>query len=110
MNENRHNPPDKTVPFELNIESARGRKLERYIQLASDITNGFKCELICFEVGRRCIITKNNKNQIYNIFKKLKETKVKQHLNKISQIALVGSYIIYLARNESKWNDMSLLK
>ena len=30
-----------TVPFELNIESARGRKLERYTQLAIDITLKF---------------------------------------------------------------------
>ena len=37
-----------TVPFEINIETARGRKLERYTQLASDIRmNGYKCDLIC---------------------------------------------------------------
>ena len=99
-----------TVPFELNIESARGRKLERYTQLAADINlKGFKCDLICFEVGSRGIITKDNKSQIYRIFKVFNESKVKQHFNKISQIALVSSYIIYLARNEPKWNDMSLL-
>ena len=70
---------------------------------------GFKCHLICFEVGSRSIITKDNKSQIYSIFKVFKETKVKQHFSKISQIALVSSYIIYLAHNEPKWNDMSLL-
>ena len=61
---------------------------------------GFKCELLCFEVSSRGVITKNNKSQISKVFKVFNETKVKQHLSKLSQTALVCSYIIYLARNE----------
>ena len=63
-----------TVPFEINIETARGRKLERYTQLASDIRmNGYKCDLSCFEIGSRDIITKKIKASCVKFLKFLKK-------------------------------------
>ena len=59
-----------TVPFESNIDSAHKRKSEKYAPLVLDIGNkGYSCELICFEVGSRGLITKENKRQITKLFK-----------------------------------------
>ena len=50
-------------------------KKERYVQLVSDIeSKGYTTELICFEVGRRGVITKNNKGQIAKLYKLFEET------------------------------------
>ncbi|XP_071507989.1 uncharacterized protein, partial [Diadema antillarum] len=59
-----------TVPFESNIDSAHNRKSEKYASLVLDIENqGYSCELICFEVGSRGLVTKENKRQVTKLFK-----------------------------------------
>ena len=51
-----------TVPFEPNIRKARERKLERYCQLNHDIkANNIESHLICFEIGSRGVVSKDNK-------------------------------------------------
>ncbi len=54
-----------SVPFETNIDKARSYKSNKYSNLITDIENaGYKCHLICFEVGSRGLITSNNKGQL----------------------------------------------
>ena len=43
-----------TVAFELNIQQAHKRKLDKYTALVSEIKSmGFKCDIIALEIGSR---------------------------------------------------------
>ena len=99
-----------TVPLEPNICKARERKEAKYTQLVSDIRTNHQCHLICLEVGSRGIITKDNKKQLRRIMKIVKEPKTKVFNNTISRLALVGSFVIFWAKDEPIWSNMSLLK
>jgi len=98
-----------TVPFETNITKARERKTERYSNLANDINNmtQWECQLICFEVGSRGLITRDNKTQIRKILKLVGDTKVKQMLKDLSTISTSASRAIFNARFSPTWVDMS---
>ena len=62
-----------TCPFETNIDNANARKTDKYSPLQSDIaSNGYKCRLICFEVGSRGLITKYNKKRLSEIIRFVK--------------------------------------
>ena len=99
-----------TVPFEPNIRKARERKEARYVQLNRDIiANNYESHLICFEVGSRGVVTKENKQQIKNIFYLVGSRKCKDVTLTMSKLALIGSYVIYNARGEPQWTDMALL-
>ena len=99
-----------TVPFETNIEKSRQRKCERYEQLVNDIkAAGFMCNLVCVEVGSRGVITKENKNQLHKLQNRVKLRSVKEFLQQLSILFLISAYVIFNARNEPVWTDMSLL-
>ena len=99
-----------TVPFEPNILKARERKEGRYCQLNNDIkARDIESHLICFEIGSRGVVTKENKKQIKTIFRFVGEKSCKHIVEKLSRLALVGSYVIFNARLDSSWTDMTLL-
>ena len=99
-----------TVPFEPNMYRARERKLERYCQLNNDIkAKNIESHLICFEVGSRGVISKENKQQIKKIFRFVGEKSCKGIITKLSQLALIGSYVIFNSRSDPAWTDMTLL-
>ena len=59
-----------TASFEPNMMGARKRKVEKYAQLVADIRDqGYICELVCFEVGSRGLITKENQGNISRIMR-----------------------------------------
>ena len=59
-----------TVPFEMNINDAHSRKMDRYGSLVADLqTAGYKPELTCVEIGSRRLIIKVNKSRIKSVFK-----------------------------------------
>ena len=101
-----------TVPFETNITSARERKCEKYSSLVQDIiSRGFSCKLVCFEIGSRGLITKENKRQLTCIFKCVdKPSKMQIHFKSISKIAILTSYAIYNARNQPTWTKPPYLQ
>ena len=100
-----------TVPFEQNVQRSHNYKVNKYSALTSDIKKkGFKCQLICFEVGSRGHLTKDNKGSIRNLLKFVRKGKQQKQLcQELSKLALVTSYGIYNARNEPQWNDVGLL-
>ena len=50
-----------TVPFKNNIQKAQDRKAQKYTDLVSDILdNGSTCNLTCFEITSRSLITSEN--------------------------------------------------
>ena len=101
-----------TCPFEPYIDNAHDRKSEKYSSLQSDIeANGLKCRLICFEVGSRGLITKDNKNRLSEILHFVnKKEKMKCHFQNISKMSILASYAIYNARKDPEWLAPPLLK
>ena len=113
-NNNRNNNTihlvELTVPFENNIQKAHDRKAQKYRDLVSDILdNGFTCDLTCFEIGSRGLITCTPEN-IRNIDKifsfALLNTKPSKSFRKeLSKVALLTSYTIWNARQEPAWGS-----
>ncbi|XP_072182267.1 uncharacterized protein [Diadema setosum] len=101
-----------TVPFKSNIDSAHNRKSEKYASLVLDIENqGYSFELICFEVGSRGLLTKENKRQVTKLFKFVSDTRrIREHIRTISKIAILTSFAIYNARNEPSWTKPAYLQ
>ena len=95
-----------TVPFEPNIAKAHDRKQGKYLDLVSDITdNGFACDLTCFEVGSRGLITPNNVGYIDKVFSFVGARSKKSFLRELSKLALLSSYTIWNARQEPAWGS-----
>ena len=76
-----------SVPFETNIESRHTHKCNKYAPLVNDIVDqGYKCDLICLEVGSRGYLSKENK------------------------MRLKTSYSIFCAKDEPTWVNAGILK
>ncbi len=97
-----------SVPFESNINNARQYKSNKYGSLANDIESaGFTCNLVCFEVGSRGLITSNNKGQFKKIAKIAQSKRAKDLWAQASRIAVSCSYVIFNARYEKEWFDVN---
>ena len=95
-----------TVPFETNIIKAHDRKQKKYLDLVSDIEdNGFICDLTCFEVGSRGLITPENVVNIDRIFAFVGAKSKKAFVRELSKLALLASYTIWNARQEPAWGS-----
>ena len=95
-----------TVPFEANISKAHDRKHKKYLDLVSDITdNGFTCDLTCFEVGSRGLITPENARDIDKVFSFLSSKPKKKFKRELSKLALLSSFTIWHARHEPAWGS-----
>ncbi len=95
-----------SVPFESNITKARGYKTDKYSSLVTDIESaGYKCNLICFEVGSRGLITNSNKAQFKQIAKLAQTKRARDLWAQCSKIAVSCSYVIFNARFEGEWFD-----
>ena len=95
-----------TVPFEKNIQKAHDRKAQKYRDLVSDILdNGFTCDLTCFEIGSRGLITPENIRNIDKIFSFVNTKPSKSFRKELSKVALLTSYTIWNARQEPAWGS-----
>jgi tetrahydromethanopterin S-methyltransferase subunit H len=94
------------VPFEANINKAHDRKHKKYLDLVSDIAdNGFICDLTCFEVGSRGLITSKNAGHIDKILSSIGAKSKKTFVRELSKLALLSSYTIWNARHEPNWGS-----
>ena len=88
------------------VSVAHDRKQRKYLDLVSDIAdNGFSCDLICFEVGSRGLITPNNVGYINKVFSFVGARSKKSFLRELSKLALLSSYTIWNARQEPAWGS-----
>ncbi len=100
-----------TVPFEMNINDAHSRKMDRYGSLVADLqTAGYKPELICVEIGSRGLITKDNKSRIKSIFKFTGHRAPKHLFKDLCKCALLCSYALWNCRHEAQWTDCPYIK
>jgi hypothetical protein len=94
-----------TVPAEHNIAKAQERKTMKYLELTHDIEcNGFDVHLFTFEVGSLgfCDTTVNYLCKELGMLAQKKEL-----CNRMTTMALRGSYGIWLCRAEKEWATFS---
>ena len=100
-----------TCPFTRNIRAANTRKRARYEFLAADIKEaGYTCMNIPFEIGSRGHVTLSNRNTLLQICHVTGVKKIQQVIRNCSKLVLLGSYIIYNARNSQDWTGQDYLK
>ncbi len=100
-----------TVPFELNVEKRHADKMNKYASLVNDLHDiGYTCDLICFEVGSRGHISKDNRERLLNVLKSLKLGKqIKKVSSHISKLSLLSSFSLFHAKDEPTWIECNLL-
>ena len=96
-----------TVSFDIinNLKEARTRKTARYNQLVTGIEeeSSYKCNLVTAEVGARGFISKENKSSLVFVATKLGINKISHFTATMAKLALLGSRVIYNARNSPSW-------
>ena len=99
-----------TVPFETNTDKAHDRKTSKYSQLAQDLEEkGFKCHLICIEIGSRGLISNDNVQRLQSLFQ-ANRTQLKTLREELSRLALLSSYTIWNARHNAVWENCPYIK
>ena len=91
-----------SVAFEDNFKTGHGYKLNKYRELKDDIIqNGWKCHLEPISVGSRWLVPFFTKQILRTLFKNLGSNFWMRKLIKmVSKTVLIGSHIIWLARND----------
>ena len=93
------------------MNKAHEYKQNKYAGLLSDLNKGgVKTSLVCFEVGSRGLVSRDNISRIRSVFKFTKATINKQAINDISRLALLTSYAIWNCRKEPVWDDIAIMK
>ena len=82
-------------------------KSNKYAVLVIDLENaGFIVDLMCFEISVRGQVTKANKMRLKSLIHKYTDAGsqgFKKLTVNISKAALLGSFAIFCARDESHW-------
>ena len=101
-----------TCSFEKNIKSAHIKKDLKYQEIKFGLQRaGWQVNLIPFEIGSRGLVTKSNKINIINTFKRHHiKVKHKKLIAELAKISLLCSYVIYQARGEPTWQEPPFLK
>ena len=102
-----------TVPFDsvTGIKKAQERKELRYAGLVEDIRGtGLGCYLHTLEVGARGWIDSRNKGILAFICHLAGVKKLRQVQKNCAKLALLGSRVIFNARNSVEWTGGDLLK
>ena len=94
-----------TIPFETRIDISHSLKEEKYHDLKEDIKrNGWFCDVDTIEIGSRGLITRRNKSTIQHMLTiSENSTPRKEILKTLSKLAVLGSYKIFISRNEETW-------
>ena len=100
-----------TVAFELNINDAHNRKMNKYAGVVSDIqSHGFQCDIIALEIGSRGYVSPDNQNRLKQILKlSHNPVKFKKFRDDISKLSILSSFAIYHTHNEPSWDGYPLL-
>ena len=98
------------MPQISNIEKRHESKTNKYQYLEGE-SNDYSITTKAFEVEIRGYISKENKKIIKDIYKlcSTKDTH-KEFQQKISKLAINGSYYIYMCRGQTEWADLPLLQ
>ena len=94
-----------SIPFETNIDSTHGIKLERYRKLISDIEQNDYCvNYYPIEIGSRGLISKDNEARLKSFLKNsVKQCKFTEAKHTLCKIVLISSFVIYHSKYEDSW-------
>ena len=84
-------------------------KMNNYAYIKSYVKK-YQANVEAFEIGARAYITKENKDRLKTIYSFCKkDVKLKQFVENIARLAMLGSYSIYLCRDQTEWTAPALL-
>ena len=94
-----------TVPFETRLQQSRQLKQNKYAHLVHDLEcKGWQVNRRTVEVGSRGLINKENTETLTSFLEFTKDKrKPKKFLATISQLAIIGSFKLFLARRDASW-------
>ena len=97
-----------TVPSEQRIVPAHTLKEQSYHHFEADIKS-FTATVVPFEVGSHtAFISKDNRTRLNLLHKYCKKNiKLKNFLNNISAVGVLGSYYIFNCRDQVLWADIT---
>ena len=100
-----------TVAFELNIEKAHKRKVDKYTALVLDIkSKGFECDIIGLEIGSRGYVSPDNQQRPKSILKLCNNpVSFKNFRDDLSKLSILSSFSIYHAHKEPSRDNYPLL-
>ena len=99
------------MSFETNIDNSHSYKVNKYTPLINDLTdNGYKCDILCIEIGSRGYISKDNKARLQKLLCDIDLKKQFKHVcNNIAKLSLVTSYAIFNFKDEPQWTDSAYI-
>ena len=97
-----------TCCFETNLINSRNYKIDRYCNLEEDCNLNVKVKKLYVEVSSLGFLSKNIK-ELKTLRRQNADINVNRMLQKISEVAIRSTYLIYTKRN-SKWTNLDTLK
>ena len=92
-----------TVPMEVNIDIRNSDKEAKYGHFPLDLA-AQKCKLTCFEISNKGFISDKNQARLKHFHSFIKRgTKLSTFKQNMSAIALLGSYHVWLCRNDAEF-------
>ena len=98
----------KRVSFETNLINSRNYKIDRYCNLEEDCNLNVKVKKLYVEVSSLGFLSKNIK-ELKTLCRQNADINVNRMLQKISEVAIRSTYLIYTKRN-SEWTNPDILK
>lgn len=101
-----------TIPHEQRIQVSEKIKTRKYEHLVQDISaKGLSVSFDTLEIGCRGLVSKKNKDVMSSLLLLCsKSMSRKEFIKGAVKTTLLGSYYIYLARNEPSWTDSPLIE
>ena len=97
-----------TFPFETYLINSRNHKIDRYCNLEEDCNLNVKVKKLYVEVSSLGFLSKNIK-ELKTLCRQNADINVNRMLQKISEVAIRSTYLIYTKRN-SEWTNPDILK
>ena len=97
-----------TCCFETNLINSRNYKIDRYCNLEEDCNLNVKVKKLYVEVSSLGFLSKNIK-ELKTLCRQNADINVNRMLQKISEVAIRSTYLIYTKRN-SEWTNPDILK
>ena len=100
-----------TCPLEQNIQKDHDIKLNKYAHFVTDLSSeSMKCNLTCFEVSSRGLITPENHDNLHKLHKYARKgLKLSTFKKNISALSILSSFHIWLCRSDPSFQEPPFL-
>ena len=99
------------VPLEQHIEKRHLEKSNKYAHFVTDCSSGtMKCQVTCFEISSRGLITPRNSEHLHTIHKYThKGLKLSTFKKNVSALSVLSSFHIWLCRSDPTFQEPPFL-